>query len=77
VAFQLIPEKVFVLAAGFLGAPFLPFIAGFIIGRVVRLSLTVYLTHRFGSRILSVIKKYFLFITIFLLAIVAYYLLVK
>ena len=73
VAFQLVPEKVFVLAAGFLGAPFLPFILGFAIGRVVRLSLTVYLTHRFGMRVLRVIKEYFLGFTILLLVILAYY----
>jgi membrane protein YqaA with SNARE-associated domain len=73
VAFQLIPEKVFVLAGGFLGAPFLPFMAGFFIGRVIRLSVTVYLTHRFGAQILTIIQKYFLFFTVLLLAILAYY----
>ncbi len=73
VAFQLVPEKVFVLAAGFLGAPFVPFILGFAIGRVIRLSITVYLTHRFGMRILSIIQKYFLGFTILLLVILAYY----
>ena len=73
VAFQLIPEKVFVLASGFLGAPFFPFLAGFFIGRFIRLALTVYLTHRFGPQIVTVIKKYFLFFTVLLGAIVAYY----
>jgi membrane protein YqaA with SNARE-associated domain len=73
VAFQLIPEKVFVLAAGFLNAPFALYLAGFAIGRSVRLAATVYLTHRFGSSILTVLQKYFLYFTIFLLAIVAYY----
>jgi membrane protein YqaA with SNARE-associated domain len=73
VAFQLVPEKVFVLAAGFLGAPFLPFILGFAIGRVARLALTIYLTHRFGMRVLKVIQEYFLGFTLLLLAIVLYY----
>jgi membrane protein YqaA with SNARE-associated domain len=73
VAFQLIPEKVFVLAAGFLGAPFLPFLAGFFVGRAVRLALIAYLTRRFGSDVLLLIKRYFLASTILLLLIVAYY----
>jgi uncharacterized membrane protein YdjX (TVP38/TMEM64 family) len=68
-----VPEKVFVLAAGFLGAPFLPFILGFAIGRVARLALTIYLTHRFGMRVLKVIQEYFLGFTLLLLAIVLYY----
>jgi membrane protein YqaA with SNARE-associated domain len=73
VAFQLIPEKVFVLAAGFLGAPFLPFLAGFFIGRAARIALIAYLTKRFGGNVLSVIKRYFLAFTILMLAFIAYY----
>jgi membrane protein YqaA with SNARE-associated domain len=73
VAFQLIPEKVFVLAGGFLGLPFVPFILGFAVGRIIRLAATIYLTHRYGMRVLSVIKKYFFWFTILFLAVVAYY----
>ncbi len=73
VAFQLIPEKVFVLAAGFLGAPFVPFIAGFFVGRSIRLAAIGYLTKRFGGNVLVIIKRYLLVFTILLLAFVAYY----
>jgi membrane protein YqaA with SNARE-associated domain len=77
VAFQLIPEKVFVLAAGFLGAPFLPFIAGFFVGRALRLVLIGYLTNRFGSDVLTLIKRYLLFFTVLLMLIIAYYVIVR
>ncbi|HVU80367.1 MAG TPA: hypothetical protein VHD37_03335, partial [Candidatus Paceibacterota bacterium] len=73
VAFQLIPEKVFVLAAGFLGAPFLPFLAGFFVGRAARLALIAYLTKRFGENALELIKKYFLAATVLLVLGIAYY----
>jgi membrane protein YqaA with SNARE-associated domain len=77
VAFQLIPEKVFVLAGGFLGLPFIPFILGFAVGRMIRLVITIYLTHRYGTQVLSVVKKYFFWFTILFLVILAYYFLVK
>ena len=73
VAFSLIPEKVVVLAAGFLGAFFPAFIVGFFIGRALRLAIITYLVHRFGTQMLDVIKKYFLAFTILLLLLVAYY----
>ncbi|HVV15225.1 MAG TPA: hypothetical protein VHD55_02405 [Candidatus Paceibacterota bacterium] len=77
VAFQLIPEKVFVLAAGFLGAPFFPFLAGFLVGRVARLALIAYLTKRFGADVVLLIKRYFLAATVLFLLAIAYYFLVK
>lgn len=76
VAFQLIPEKVFVLAAGFLGAPFLPFIAGFFVGRAARLALIAYLADRFGENVMLLIKRYFLASTILLMLGIAYYVIV-
>jgi membrane protein YqaA with SNARE-associated domain len=73
VAFQLIPEKVFVLAAGFLGLSIWPFLAGFFIGRALRLSILGYLTHRYGDNVLSVLKKYFLVITVLMVMFLLYY----
>ncbi|HWB33927.1 MAG TPA: hypothetical protein VG753_01225 [Candidatus Paceibacterota bacterium] len=73
VAFSLVPEKVVVLAAGFLGAFFPAFIVGFFIGRALRLAIIAYLMHRFGLKMLDVVKKYFLAFTILLLLILAYY----
>lgn len=77
VAFQLIPEKVFVLAAGFLGAPFFPFMAGFFIGRAARIALIGYLAKRFGGNVLSLIKRYLLVFTLLMFAFVAYYVIVR
>lgn len=77
VAFQLIPEKVFVLAAGFLGAPFLPFLAGFFVGRAIRLGVIAYLVKRFGTNVLLLIKRYLLVATVLLLLVVAYYVIVR
>ncbi|HVV38752.1 MAG TPA: hypothetical protein VHD31_00285 [Candidatus Paceibacterota bacterium] len=76
VAFQLIPEKVFVLAAGFLGAPFLPCLGGFFVGRAIRLAIIGYLTKRFGGNVLLLIQRYFLVATVLLLCGVAYYVIV-
>jgi membrane protein YqaA with SNARE-associated domain len=73
VPFTLVPEKVFVIAAGFLSAPFFLFILGFFVGRSVRITLIVYLVHRFGERILKLIGRYFLAITVIVLSLVAYY----
>lgn len=73
VPFTLIPEKVFVLAAGFLGAPFLPYLTGFVIGRSVRIALITYLFYRFGEKVLEMIGRYFFAFTIIILALLAYY----
>jgi len=73
IAFSLIPEKVVVLAAGFLGVSFPPFILGFFVGRAVRISLVVYLTHRFGMQALAIAKRYLIVFTLIILAIAVYY----
>ncbi len=57
-AFWLMPEKVFTYAAGFLGVPFFPFIAGFAIGRTLRIALVGYLVSRHGRKALDTIKKH-------------------
>ncbi len=57
-AVWLMPEKVFTYAAGFLGVPFIPFIAGFAIGRSLRILLVGYLVSRYGRRALEMIKVY-------------------
>ncbi len=72
-AFQPIPEKVFVLAGGFLGVRFFPFIIGFAIGRAIRLSVMTYLLERYGTHIISVINRYLLAFLLVLLALVLYY----
>lgn len=77
VPFTIVPEKVFVLAAGFLQAPFWLFIVGFAVGRAARISIIVYLIHRFGSTILEVVGKYFLWFTALLLTLGTIYVMVR
>lgn len=57
-SFTPIPDKVFIYAAGFLSAHFLPFIAGYFLGRGIRMALIVYLTGRYGTGVLDILKRY-------------------
>jgi membrane protein YqaA with SNARE-associated domain len=59
VSFTPIPDKIFVLASGFLGVSFLPYILGYISGRTLRFFLVAYLVHRYGERVLALINRYF------------------
>lgn len=59
VTFTPIPDKIFVLAAGFLSVSFLPYVLGYISGRVLRFYIVAYLVHRYGERVLSLINRYF------------------
>ena len=68
VPFTVVPEKVFVLAAGFLKAPFLLFMLGFILGRSARILVISYLVYRFGNRVLELVGRYLLLFTLFILA---------
>lgn len=73
VPFTLIPEKVFVLAAGFLSAPFILFLLGFLIGRSARIVLITYLVYRFGQRVLAMIGRYFFAFTVVVLTLILLY----
>ena len=73
VPFTLIPEKVFVFAAGFLGASFPQFLLGFFIGRSIRLALITYLTERYGAHIIDILNRYFLVFMLVLLALIGIY----
>lgn len=59
VSFTPVPDKIFVLASGFLGVAFVPYVLGYIFGRTLRFYLVAYLVHRYGSRIVAVINRYF------------------
>ncbi len=67
-SFTPIPDKVFIYAGGFLGVHFIPFITGYVLGRTVRMAIFVYLTERYGVRVLELIKKYMLWFTGILVA---------
>ncbi len=58
VSFTPLPDKVFILAAGFLGAAFFPFAGGYIIGRTLRYYLVSYLVHRYGAAVLAIVNRY-------------------
>ena len=57
-SFTPLPDKVFIYAAGILGSPFLPFLAGFMIGRGARMSVVTYLVWKFGASVLELVNKY-------------------
>lgn len=60
ITFTPIPDKAFTILSGFVGAPLLPYAAGFLIGRAARFTLVAYLVHRFGEKILDTINRYLL-----------------
>ncbi len=60
--FMPIPDKVLIYAGGFLGAPFVPFISGYFVGRGIRMSVAVYLAGRYGEQALNIIKRYALYV---------------
>lgn len=57
-SFTPLPDKLFIYAAGIVGAPFVPFLAGFALGRGARMAVVTFLVHRFGAPILEVVNKY-------------------
>lgn len=65
-SFTPLPDKVFVLAAGFFGASFLPYLLGFIVGRSLRIYLIAFLVHRFGAHVIRLLERYFLGATLLL-----------
>lgn len=68
-----IPDKVFIYAAGFLKAPFLPFISGYFLGRGIRMSVAVYLAGRYGAEALNIIKKYLTYFAVLLVTLAIIY----
>src|SRR3989344_9286145 len=57
-SFTPLPDKLFIYAAGILGSPFLPFFAGFIIGRGGRLLVVALFVWKFGAPVLELVNKY-------------------
>lgn len=57
-AFTPLPDKVFIYAGGFLGARFIPFIAGYFVGRSVRMTVVTYLSQRYGRHVLDLVREY-------------------
>ncbi|MBL7045676.1 MAG: DedA family protein [Parcubacteria group bacterium] len=69
-AFTPIPYKVFVLAGGFFKINFVIFILASLVGRGLRYFLVAYLTHLYGERAISILKKHTRIVTIIAVAII-------
>ncbi len=72
-----IPDKLFIYAAGILGAPFLPFVAGFALGRGARMSVVTYLVWKFGAPVLELVNKYSTYAGVGAVAILVAYAMVR
>lgn len=70
-----IPFKIFVLAAGFVYAPIVPFIIASLIGRGVRFYLIAYLAHRFGDQGIALLRRYALPVSVISVVAVSVYIL--
>lgn len=57
-SFTPLPDKLFIYAGGILGAPFAPYLVGFVIGRGARMAAVTYLVWRLGPKALETINKY-------------------
>lgn len=64
VSFSPLPDKVFVLAAGFLAVSFPLYFLGYAIGRTIRFFLVAYLVQRFGIGIIHTVNRYFSIVAI-------------
>jgi membrane protein YqaA with SNARE-associated domain len=72
-SFTPIPDKVFIYAGGFLAAPFVPFAAGYVLGRTARMTLFVYLTESYGKAVLGIMARYFKWVGVALVTILVMY----
>lgn len=76
-SFTPLPDKAFIYASGILGAPFAPFVAGFVIGRGMRMSVVTYIVWKFGEPVLEMVDQYGVWATIAGVALFALYAIVK
>lgn len=72
-SFTPIPDKVFIYAGGFLGVHLLPFVAGYAIGRGVRMGLIGFLTQKYGWRAIDLMRRYLVCAGAALVILVLYY----
>jgi len=72
-SFTPIPDKVFIYASGFLGVHFLPYIAGYMLGRGTRMAIVTYVVGAHGERVIAVINRYFLYVALAVVVLFAYY----
>ncbi len=75
-SFMPLPDKAFIYAGGFLGVSFLPFIAGYAIGRGARMAACTFIVEHFGDRVFKLVKDYLVLFTLAILALLVYYVVV-
>ena len=73
IAFTLLPDKPFTYLSGFLGAPFLLYAGGMLLGRAARVTLVAYFSYKFGPQILEAVNRYFFWFAVAILALLALY----
>lgn len=76
-SFTPLPDKAFIYAAGILGAPFVPFIAAFVIGRGLRMAVVTYIMWKFGEPMLEALDSYGVYATIATVAVFAIYVILR
>lgn len=72
-SFTPLPDKLFIYAAGILGAPFVPFVLGFVLGRGARMAVVTYLVYHFGPAVLESVNRYSVYAALAAVAILAAY----
>ena len=76
ITFTPIPDKAFTILSGFVGAPFLPYAFGYLIGRTARFTAVAYAVHRWGMKVVELLNRYFMYAALILLAIGTIYVMV-
>jgi membrane protein YqaA with SNARE-associated domain len=54
-----LPDKGFVLLAGFFHVSFIPYVIGFSLGRIMRFTIAGYLVQHYGNHVLKFVREYF------------------
>ncbi len=72
ITFTPIPDKIFVILAGFFHVPLIPYVLGFFLGRALRFGFVAYLVHLFGGHVFAVVRKYFKVLAVIVVLVIAY-----
>lgn len=72
-----IPDKALIYAAGILGSPFMPFVAGFVLGRGIRMGIVTYIVWQFGEAVLEAFDSYAVWFSVAILTVLAGYAIVR
>lgn len=72
-SFLPLPDKVFIYAAGFLSVHFVPYIAGYFLGRGLRMAVVTYLAGLYGKKVVDLFFKYSHWFLLGLVTLVAIY----